>query len=187
MTSDLSGNLTLDYTLPTSLALDPNATCPPSTAQVDAALIGCGLAMIDLTTFQPVGAASALVQYAGDPFLPPEPTLKLSASSAAPGRQDQRLRRAGSQDHWYLSTLAGTDRACSGAVGAAPKLTVNIRRLNRSDRNPVPNNGHGDARRLQPPTLTPPKISGSLYGDDQGARKSRGDGDLHRVSSTASR
>jgi len=65
--SNLSGDLNYTYTLPTSQASDPNATCGPSMAQVNMGLIGCGLATIDLTTFKPaaVSDAGALVGQGG--------------------------------------------------------------------------------------------------------------------------
>ena len=163
VTSDLSGNMTVDYTLPTSLALDPNATCPPTTAQVDAGLIGCGLAMIDLTTFQPVGAGSALVQYAGDPFLPPEPTLALSASRAVPGTKISVSDAPGAKTTWYLSTLAALTALLGGGSAAPPTISVNIRRLTAATGTRVPNTVSVTPAVYNPPTLTPPKISGSLY------------------------
>lgn len=56
--SDAKGNLNINYTLPTTHALDPNATCPQSLMQFRSGLIGCGLTMIDLTTFKPVRRAT---------------------------------------------------------------------------------------------------------------------------------
>ncbi len=84
--SDTSGNLNYTYTLPTSQAPDPNATCPPSNAELNMGLIGCAVAMIDLTTFKVVAAGSGLVNYAGQSLLPPSPTLALSANKATPGQ-----------------------------------------------------------------------------------------------------
>ena len=76
--SDLFGDLDFTYTLPSSHAPDPNAVCPPTTPQINAGLIGCALATIDLTSFKPVGAGSAVIEYSGDPLFPPNPTLALS-------------------------------------------------------------------------------------------------------------
>ncbi len=165
--SDLSGNLTFDYTLPTSLALDPNATCPPSAAQINAGLIGCGLAMIDLTTFKPVGAGSALVQYAGDPLLPPAPTLALSASTAAPGQKVIVSEAPGAKTHWWLATLTSLLGLLGGGSAPAAKLTVSVHRGYGTGTS-VPNNVTVTPAVYNPPTLTPPKISGSLTVETRG-------------------
>ena len=55
-TSDASGNLSVSWTVPTFQALDPNASCPPTQQEFNSGLLGCALAMIDLTSFTPVGA-----------------------------------------------------------------------------------------------------------------------------------
>ena len=61
--SNLKGDLNYKWTVPSSQPLDPNASCPPSTQEFNAGLIGCALAMIDLTSFKPVGVGSALMQW----------------------------------------------------------------------------------------------------------------------------
>src|SRR6202035_1470667 len=78
--SDLSGNLNLTWTVPTFQPLDPNASCPPTQREANSGLIGCAVAMIDLTSFKPVAAGSGVFEYSGFPFLPPNPTLTLSTS-----------------------------------------------------------------------------------------------------------
>jgi hypothetical protein len=160
--SDLSGNMTVDYTLPTSLALDPNATCPPSTAQIDAGLIGCGLAMINLTTFKPVGAGSALVQYAGHPLFPPPPTLALSASQAAPGTEVSVSDVPGATTYWYLATLSALTGLLGGGGASPSKLSVTIRSVRSVNGNPVPNTVSVAPAVYNRPNLVPPKISGGL-------------------------
>jgi hypothetical protein len=84
--SDLSGNLSVTWTVPTFQALDPNASCPPTQQEFNSGLLGCALAMIDLTSFKPVGAGSALFEYTGFPIFPPNPTVALSASPAVPNQ-----------------------------------------------------------------------------------------------------
>jgi hypothetical protein len=42
--------------------------------------------MIDLTTFKPVGAGSAVIEYAGDRLVPPYSTLALSTSNPTAGQ-----------------------------------------------------------------------------------------------------
>jgi hypothetical protein len=169
--SDLSGNMTVDYTLPTSVALDPNATCPPTTAQIDAGLIGCGLAMIDLTTFKPVGAGSGLVQYAGDPFLPPGPTLAVSATRAAPGARISVSDVPGAKTYWYLATLSALLALLGGSSGAAPKLSVDVHRVTSTTGIAVPNTVSVAPAVYNPPTLVPPKIRGSFVVETRGHGK----------------
>jgi hypothetical protein len=160
--SDLSGNMTLDYTLPTTSALDPNATCPPSTQQIDVGLIGCGLATIDLTTFKPVAAGSGLVQYAGDPFLPSGPTLALSAARVAPNARVSVSDAPGAKTYWYLATLASLTALLGGGSAAPPTVSVVVRRLTATSGPPVPNNVTVTPAVYNRPTLVPPKISGGL-------------------------
>ncbi len=160
--SDLSGNMTVDYTLPTTSALDPNATCPPSTQQIDEGLIGCGLAMIDLSTFKPVGAGSGLVQYAGDPFLPPGPTLALSASQVAPGQKVSVSDAPGAKSYWYLATLASLTALLGGGSAVPPTLSVTVHRGLFSIGTAVSNTVTVSPAVYNRPTLVPPKVSGTL-------------------------
>ena len=76
-TSSASGTLSTTWTVPTFQALDPNASCPPTQQEFNSGLLGCALAMIDLSSFTPVGAGSALFEYSGFPLFPPNPTVAL--------------------------------------------------------------------------------------------------------------
>lgn len=159
--SNLSGDLNYTYTLPTSQASDPNATCGPSMAQVNMGLIGCGLATIDLTTFKPVAAASGLVEYAGDPFLPPAPTLVLSSPKAAPGTVVDVGDAPGATTYWWLSTLSALEALLGGSASAPPTLTVTLTRAG------TPKTTAANTITVTPavynnPTLTPPSISGGF-------------------------
>ena len=122
--SDLSGDLNTTYTLPTSHALDPNAVCPPTTAQINAGLPGCGLTMIDLTSFTPVAGGSVLVEYTGDPLLPPNPTLVGSTTKAAPGATVSVGDAPGATTYWWLATLVVARRPAGGGTPPAPAITV---------------------------------------------------------------
>ncbi len=159
--SDLSGNMTVDYTLPSTQALDPNATCPPSMHQINAGLIGCGLAMIDLTTFKPVGAGSGLIEYAGDPLLPPDPTLVLSKSTAAPGAVVGVSDAPGTTTYWWLATLSALTALLGGGTPAPPTIAVTIHRT-FAQGSTVANTVQVAPAVYNPPTLTPPKLSGSF-------------------------
>ncbi len=87
--SDGSGNLSYSYKTPTNQALDPNASCPPSQEEFNSGLIGCALALVDLTTATEVPAGSALLEYSGFPFFPPNPTLAVSPKDASVGQRSR--------------------------------------------------------------------------------------------------
>jgi len=158
--SDAKGNLNDNYTLPRTHALDPNATCPPSGTQFRTGLIGCGLTMIDLTTFKPVAAGSALVQYVNEPFTPvAPPTLSLSTTSAAPGATVDVSDAAGAKTWWWLSTLTSLLGLLGG--GSAP-TTLHVRVSNGTKSALAANTITVSPAVYNAPTLTPPKLSGSF-------------------------
>jgi hypothetical protein len=158
--SDLSGNLQETYVLPKSQAPDPNASCPPTTAQINEGLIGCALATIDLTSFKPLGAGSAVVQYAGDPAFPPGPTLALSSGSASVGQSVNVGDAPGATTFWWLSTLTALESLLGGGSAPTPTITVGI----AGKKGPVtaPNTVTVTPASYQEPVLTPPKLSGSF-------------------------
>jgi hypothetical protein len=158
--SDLFGNLNVTYTLPTSHALDPNAVCPPTAAQINAGLIGCGLATIDLTSFRPLGAGSAVVQYTGDPLFPPGPTLALSTTTAAAGQSVTVSDAPGASTHWWLSTLLALESLLGGGSPPAPAVTVSM--TGRRATLTAPNNITVSPAVYNNPVLSPPKISGTF-------------------------
>src|SRR3984957_2255618 len=112
--SDLNGNLNTTWTVPSSQPLDPNASCPPSTQEFNSGLIGCALAMLDLTTFKPVGAGSAVMQWTGEPFLPPGPTLALSATKGKVGQTINVGDAPGHTSFWWISTLSALEALLGG-------------------------------------------------------------------------
>ena len=124
--SDLSGNLSLDWTVPTFQPLDPNASCPPTQQEFNSGLIGCTLAMIDLTSFKPVAAGSAVFEYSGFPLLPPSPTLALSASTAVPHQTVSASDAPGATTFWWVSTLAELESGLGGGSGSAPTVNVKL-------------------------------------------------------------
>jgi hypothetical protein len=160
--TDTSGNLNYTYTLPTSQASDPEATCPPSNAELNMGLIGCALAMIDLTTFKVVGAGSALVNYAGQPLIPPSPTLAISAQTAKPKQVVDVSDVPGATTYWWLSTVTSLE-GLLGAAAAPPKVTVSLAKSNNS----LHPTTAANKIKVTPavynyPVLTPPKISGGF-------------------------
>jgi hypothetical protein len=125
-TSDLSGNLNVSWTVPTYQALDPNASCPPTQQEFNSGLLGCALAMIDLTSFKPVAAGSALFEYNGFPLFPPNPTLALSASTAVPNQTVSVSDVSRATTYWWLSTLNSLQSALGGGAGSPPTVTVTL-------------------------------------------------------------
>jgi hypothetical protein len=156
--SDLSGNLNFDYILPSSHALDANAVCPPTTAQINAGLIGCGLATFDLTTFKPLGAGSAVIEYAGDPLFPPNPTLALSVPTASAGQVVTVSDAPGATTFWWLSTLSALS-ALLGA-GAAPPPTITVTLTKGTSVVTAPNTITVTPAVYNKPVLTPPRSPG---------------------------
>ncbi len=156
--SDMSGNLNVTYTLPTSNAPDPNATCPPSTAQINAGLIGCAIATIDLTTFKPVAAASSLVEFAGDPLFPPSPTLALSTATATHGQTVTVSDAPGATTFWWLATLTALAALLTGGTPPPSSINVTLSRVHVV----VPATVNITPAVYNPPVLTPPKLSGTF-------------------------
>jgi hypothetical protein len=159
--SNLSGDLDFTYTLPTYKAADPNAVCGPTHKQINAGLIGCALATIDLTSFKPVGAASGVIEYAGDPLFPPSPTLALGTTKATVGQSVSVSDKAGATHYWWLSTLVALESLLGGGSAPTPTITVSLSRGRTSVDAPDENITVTPASYVEP-TLTPPKISGSF-------------------------
>jgi hypothetical protein len=159
-TSDLLGNLDFVYVLPGTHPLDPNAVCPPTTAQINAGLIGCALATIDLTSFKPVGAASAVLEYAGDPLFPPAPTLALGTSTATVGATVPVSDAPGATTYWWLSTLVTLESLLGGGSPPTPTLTVTL--TGKKTTVTAPNHITVSPAVYNAPVLTPPMISGGF-------------------------
>jgi hypothetical protein len=155
--SDSSGNLTFDYTVPTSQAPDPNASCPPTTIQYNSGLIGCALAMVDLVTQKPVGAGSAVLQYRGQPFLPPNPTLALSTRFTKRGDYVYVGELPGRTTYWWLSTLAALNNLLTGGT-SLPKVVVGIGPKKRPTL--AWNDIVAAPASYSEPVFTPPRLSG---------------------------
>jgi hypothetical protein len=157
--SNLSGDLNYKWTVPSSEPLDPNASCPPSTEEFNSGLIGCALAMIDLTKFTPLGAGSALMQWAGSPLFPPAPTLALSASKGTPGQTVSLGDAPGHTSYWWVSTL----QALEGLLGGSSSTpTVNVTFGTGSTKVPVSSNATVTPASYVNSVLTPPVLSGTF-------------------------
>ncbi len=160
--SNLKGDLDFTYTLPKTNAPDPNATCPPSGQEFREGLIGCALAMIDMTTFKTVAAGSGLVQFTNEQLFPlANPTVSLSTSSAAPGATVSVSDKPGAKTYWWLATLVALT-ALLGGGGAAPKPLVQFTHPNGTGLLNAPNKVTVTPAVYNAPTLTPPELGGSF-------------------------
>ncbi len=158
--SDLFGNLNVSWTVPSFQPLDPNASCPPTQQEFNSGLLGCALAMIDLTSFKPVGAGSALFEYAGFPLLPPKPTMALSASKAVQKQLVSVSDANGATTYWWLPTLSALESALVTGAGSAPKVTVTLVQKGKSF--PAPSTAHVTAATYNGGVFTPPVLSGGF-------------------------
>jgi hypothetical protein len=157
--SDLNGNLNYNWTVPSSEPLDPNASCPPSTEEFNAGLIGCALAMLDLTSFTPVAAGSALMQWTGESLFPSSPTLVLSASKGKPGQTVNVGDAPGHTSFWWVSTLS----ALVGLLGgSASPPAVNVSFGKGSTKVPVVSNATVAPASYVKRVFTPPVLSGTF-------------------------
>jgi Bacterial Ig domain len=158
--SDLSGDLSFTWTVPAFQPLDPNASCPPTQQEFNSGLIGCALAMIDLTSLKPVAAGSAVFEYSGFPFLPPNPTLALPVSTAVPNQTVSVSDAAGATTYWWLSTLATLEAALGGA-GSPPTVTITLENP-KGQTVKVPSNVSVAPATYKGSTFSPPVITGSF-------------------------
>jgi hypothetical protein len=157
--SDLFGNLNVSWTVPSFQPLDPNASCPPTPQEFNSGLLGCALAMIDLTSFKPVGAGSALFEYAGFPLFPPKPTLALPGLIAAPGQTVSVSDAKGATTYWWLSTLSTLESALGG-TGSPPAVTVTL--LQKGKSVSAPSTAHVVPAIYNGGVFTPPVLSGGF-------------------------
>jgi hypothetical protein len=157
-TSNSSGVLDYNYTVPSTQPPDPNATCPPTTEELNSGLIGCAVAMIDLESFKPVVAGTFVLSYKGDPLFPPDPTLSLSTTHPTDGQRVLVSDSPGAKTFWWLSTLVSLEAGLSGGGGGTGPIPVTVR---TGGRKPVSNAAVTPAT-YNGTTFTPPKLSGGF-------------------------
>ena len=117
--------------------------------------------MIDLTSFKPVAAGSGVFEYSGFPFLPPNPTLALSTSTAVPNQTLSVSDAPGATTYWWLSTLAALEAALGGGAGSPATVTVTLVDPH-GNVVPVPSNIHVAPATYNGRTFSPPIISGGF-------------------------
>jgi hypothetical protein len=159
--SNASGVLDENYTVPSTQPTDPNAACPPSLPEFNSGLIGCAVAMLDLSNQESVAAGSGLLEWKGYPFLPPNPTLALSTDIAYQGSQVTVSDQPGSTTYWWIATLAALEALLSG--GAAPPETFSVE-FGAKNGNFVsaPQAVTASAATYDGSNFTPPILSGSF-------------------------
>ena len=158
--SDENGNLTEDWTVPTSQAPDKNAVCPPTRQQFNSGLVGCAIAMIDLTSGGPVDGGSAVMEYRGFPELPPDPSMVLSPDTASAGQTvtvaDLSRKNVNKDTYWWVPTLAEEDSLLGGAAPTSTvTVTVGTASVDASGISVTAASYNGSV-------FTPPKLSGSF-------------------------
>jgi hypothetical protein len=160
-TSSASGDLDTTWTVPTFQAVDKNASCPPTQEEFNSGLLGCALAMIDLSSFTPVGAGSALFEYSGFPFFPPSPTLALSASIADPNQTVSVSDAAGATTYWWLATLDVLESSLGSSGGPPPSVSVTV--VDSKGRSvPAVTNAQVTPASYDNGVFTPPALSGGF-------------------------
>jgi hypothetical protein len=157
--SDSNGDLNTTWTVPSSQPLDPNASCPPSTTEFNSGLIGCALAMLDLTTFKPVGAGSAVMQWKGESIFPKAPTLAVSKSKGKPGQTVNVGDAPGHTTFWWVSTLSALEGLLGGSA-SPPAVTVVFGKGGSSV--PVTSNAAVAPASYVNSVFTPPVLSGTF-------------------------
>jgi hypothetical protein len=162
--SDSSGVLNYNYTVPTTQPLDPNATCPPSTVQLRSGLIGCAVAMIDLTSFKPVVVGTCVLSYKGQTLFQPDPTLQLSVAAAKKGQRVSVSDKPGATTYWWVATLASLVSNLGGGGGGATSFPVVV----KAGRGKTVSNASVTPATYNGVTFTPPKLSGWFIAKGKG-------------------
>ena len=116
--------------------------------------------MIDLGSFTPVGAGSALYEYSGFPLFPPNPTVALSATTATPGQSVSITDATGASTYWWLSTLNVLQGALGGSAGSAGVTITVVDSKGRSV--PAVSNAQAVPASYSNGVFTPPALSGNF-------------------------
>ena len=122
----LSGDIGA-FTLPSPFAAaDPNAQCGPSTVQINSGIIGCTVAVANISTHASVG--SVVVNYASSPN-PAPPTLVLSPATAAPGQTVSVSEAPGHTSYWWgnyseQTSIAPSDVTVGGSTASASSVSI---------------------------------------------------------------
>jgi hypothetical protein len=108
-----------------------------------------------------VGAGSALFEYAGFPFLPPNPTVALSASNAVPNQTISVSDAAGATTYWWASTLGVLQSSLGTGSGSPPTVAINVVDA-RGKSVAASSNAHVTPATYSAGVFSPPTISGGF-------------------------
>jgi hypothetical protein len=157
-TSDENGDLSYTYTVPSIQATDPNANCPPNLEEYNSGLIGCALAMVNLTTQAEEPAGSGVLQWVGYNEFPDNPTLALTPDHAKPGKTVTVSDATGATTYWWLATLDALE-------GSGPATLLVSEQVSKNDYVPVKSSDFDitvTPATYNGSTFTPPTISGTF-------------------------
>ena len=128
---------------------DPNGVCPPSTAQINAGLVGCTVSVANLDGSH---YGTITVAYASEPSPASPPTLVLTPSHAAPGQSVSVSETAGHVSDWWGNYAANQPIGASDiTVGGHPAGASSVQVAPAV----YPSNGTTGV-------LSPPSLSGSF-------------------------
>ncbi|MDE3007571.1 MAG: hypothetical protein KGJ10_00465 [Acidobacteriota bacterium] len=96
-------------------ATDPNATCAPSTAQINDGVFGCAIAVATAQQ-APITGAEYLMTYASQ-SAPAAPTIAALQTSGSAGSLVNVSDAAGASSHWWGNSLAFVQAALAGVSG----------------------------------------------------------------------
>jgi len=122
-TTDATGAITLtfvvhatgDATNPfTPGNADPNATCPPSQAQINSGLVGCAIAVANVATQSALNTATVVFASSAAPA---SPTLALSPNANVFPGNALTASDAAATGHWWGAPLTGAPFAAAGVPG----------------------------------------------------------------------
>jgi hypothetical protein len=113
--------------------------------------------MIDLTTFKPVTAGTCLLNYKGQPILPPNPTLAVAPTVAKIGQSVSLSDAPGATTFWWLGTLVSLYASLGGGSGeSSVPVIVKLNGRKAITSGAVTPASYSNA------VFTPPKLSGSF-------------------------
>jgi hypothetical protein len=93
---------------------DPNATCPPSQAQINSGLVGCAIALANVATQAPLNIGTLVF---ASQAAPASPTLALSPNANVFPGNNLAASDAAATGHWWGAALTGAPNAAAGVPG----------------------------------------------------------------------
>ncbi len=163
-TSSSTGTINFNYKVPTSQPPDPNATCPPTTEELNSGLIGCAVAMIDPESGGANTTGTFLINYKGQSYFPPAPTLAVSPVSSVVGQHVNVSDAVGAKTFWWVATLQYMYDSLGGNAGGNAAIPVVIKSAGRklvTDATVTPASYSNEV-------FTPPKLSGYFVAKARG-------------------